>query len=739
VPSADTAKLVAQLLLDDRQFTGAIKRATDSVGKLEKTSDRAYRAGTQIGTGLKNAGRLAAGGAAFLVANIGLGLNSLVELEQQTAQTNAVIKSTGGVAGVTADDVGRLAEKYEALNATIGDETIRESQNLLLTFTNVRKEAFEPALQAILDMNTALGRGPEGLTQTTTMVAKALQDPVRGLTALRRVGVNFTKDQEAQIKAMVEANDVLGAQRFILAELNTEYGGSFLAQGDTTAGKVAKFKDAIEDLQRSLAEALLPALGNVADALSTTLQDPAVIQGVKDIGVAIAGMFSKENLQAAGDTIRGTFNTIREAAPGIIAVGQQIAGVVKGAVDVFRSLPPDLQKLLVGAVAVNKLTGGLVTNLVGGGVEALFGKLRGATPATPMFVRDVGKVLPGMPGTGGGPGAGLGAVGKMFLVGEAIGLALLVNEVRNGIADGNTETARQITDSTQSFVGENKLTRDQLVSALAAVDKGIADISSNPLNALVQGEALTELQKSREILAQRLAAIETNTGVAATNTAHANVNPNQYPAPIGPPVPADIKPVYTGPNLQGALTAIAGLSELDTILQRGIEEGYRPIGEDSATTAAAVLATLKKNEAREASNLSPVANAIRDQRTAYMTQATEIGKVGSKIDRQANDARTAYQTQATGLSQIRDTLALARADAAANYMSQATGLANTAAAAQRTATETAIMRATLDRKDFSVNVPVTVNPRVYINSRQVSSTTTRTRIVARAGQAAIPS
>jgi hypothetical protein len=122
-----------------------------------------------------------------------------------------------------------------------------------------------------------------------------------------------------------------------------------------------------------------------------------------------------------------------------------------------------------------------------------------------------------------------------------------------------------------------------------------------------------------------------------------------------------------------------------------------------------------------------------------MTQATEIGKVGSKIDRQANDARTAYQTQATGLAQIRDTLALARADAAANYMSQATGLANTAAAAQRTATETAIMRATLDRKDFSVNVPVTVNPRVYINSRQVSSTTTRTRIVARAGQAAIPS
>ncbi len=312
----ETAELVAHLSLKD-DFTGKTKRAIGAVGNLERAfnSPRLRQAGSQIGTGIRNASIIAAGGIAILATQVKAGLDSLIELETLGAQTNAVIKSTGGVAGVSAKEVRTLAEQMESLNATIDDKVIQNAENLLLTFTDVRKEAFEPALAAILDMNAALGGGEEGLQSVTIQVGKALQDPIRGLTALRRVGVNFAKDQEKQIKALVETGDVMGAQKIILAELNREFGGSFMAQGDTTAGRVAKFQDAVEDLQKALATALLPTIGKIADKLSAFLAKPETIAAVETLGDEIGRLFSDENIGKAGDILKGAFDTIRDVLP----------------------------------------------------------------------------------------------------------------------------------------------------------------------------------------------------------------------------------------------------------------------------------------------------------------------------------------------------------------------------------------------------------------------------------------
>jgi hypothetical protein len=424
----EVQELVARLRLKD-DMTGPLRKVRAGVLGVQNVinSPRFQKGVAQIGTGIRNSAAIAGVGLALLTTQVAAGLNSLIELEKQTAQTNAVIKSTGGIAGITAEDVRRLSEEYESLNATVGDETIREAQNLLLTFTNVRKEAFEPALAAILDMNTAMGKGPDGLQSTVIAVGKALNDPIRGITALRRVGVQFTKDQEAQIKALVETNDVYGAQQIILAELNKEFGGSFLAQGDTTAGKVAKFRDAIEDLQRSLATALLPAIGKVADALSDFLQRPDVIKGAEDLGKAIGDLFNDENLAAGGRIFSEVFEAARAAAPTIAAAAKITGEVVKTAVSLFRSLPPELQRIAIGAFAINKLTGGLVTNLASGLIGGVLKQLvsgvvnvRGAT----VIVQ--GGVVPGgagavpVGGAGGGKLAGaLSVVSKVFLVGMA--------------------------------------------------------------------------------------------------------------------------------------------------------------------------------------------------------------------------------------------------------------------------------------------------------------------------------
>jgi len=47
---------------------------------------------------------------------------------------------------------------------------------------------------------------------------------------LTRVGVVFTQAQKDQITALMKSGDTIGAQKVILAELNTEFGAGFVGR-----------------------------------------------------------------------------------------------------------------------------------------------------------------------------------------------------------------------------------------------------------------------------------------------------------------------------------------------------------------------------------------------------------------------------------------------------------------------------------------------------------------------------
>lgn len=416
---AETANLVVKLSLAGN-YGRQVKAAQSSFGKLgatlQKTEGRAYKAGQQIGTGIKRAAGLAAVGVGILSSQVYMGLQSLIKLEEATAQTDAVIKSTGGTAGITASKVRELAESYEALNATVGDETIQAGENLLLTFTQVGKEAFEPALRAALDLSTALGTD---LDSAITTVGKALSDPAKAMAKLRRQGIVLTKAEEKQIQAHLDNNDALGAQQVILAALDKRYGGSFLAKGQTTAGKVAKFTDSIEDLQRALAGALLPAIGNVADELTKFLSDPQTVRDFEELGREIGKLFSPENIRNGISALKDGFNFLK-------GVAGPIADVIGTAVRAFTNLPPDIQKLLVGGFAANKLTGGLVTNIAGG----IFGALKAMTVQAAVVNVNGGVVNGGgIPGAGGAGGSGaLGLLGATGIAAAIVAAAVPIGE-----------------------------------------------------------------------------------------------------------------------------------------------------------------------------------------------------------------------------------------------------------------------------------------------------------------------
>jgi hypothetical protein len=103
------------------------------------------------------------------------------------------------------------------------------------------------------------------MKSSAIQVGKALNDPINGLTSLKRVGVQFTDEQTHMIEQMVNHNNLLGAQKIILGELTAEFGGSAAAQA-TASGKM---KVALDNLAETVGGLLAPAL----TALLLALQD----------------------------------------------------------------------------------------------------------------------------------------------------------------------------------------------------------------------------------------------------------------------------------------------------------------------------------------------------------------------------------------------------------------------------------------------------------------------------------
>lgn len=190
------------------------------------------------------------------------------ESRRVLAETDQAIKATGGAANVSAKDVQKLADSLSRKTG-IDDEQIQSASNMLLTFKGVANQVgdgndvFNQATKATLDLSKQFG----GLDASAVQIGKALNDPIAGVSALSRVGVQFTDQQKDQIKAMVEVGDTLGAQKIILGEINSQVGG----QAEAQATAADKLKVVWGNLREELGARLLPIVDKVATFLADKL------------------------------------------------------------------------------------------------------------------------------------------------------------------------------------------------------------------------------------------------------------------------------------------------------------------------------------------------------------------------------------------------------------------------------------------------------------------------------------
>lgn len=275
--TATLADAYVRVRADMKPAAADVKKGLTDAG--EKAGREAgKKAGDGFVGGLLKATAALAG--AHVVVDFFKGMvDEATEANKTGAQTTAVLKSTGSQAHITADQVGNLAT---AISNKIGvdDEAIQANENLLLTFTRVRNEVgrgndvFNRATQDISDMSAALGTaGPAAAIQ----LGKALNDPIKGITALSRAGVSFTEGQKKQIATMVKNKDLLGAQKIILKEVEKEFGGS--AAAIATPGE--KMRVAWGNLQETLGLKLMPWLAKLEDWVTVAI--PKILDFVNGV------------------------------------------------------------------------------------------------------------------------------------------------------------------------------------------------------------------------------------------------------------------------------------------------------------------------------------------------------------------------------------------------------------------------------------------------------------------------
>ena len=365
---SDLKELVVKLVADASGYDRGTKKAVEDNEKIKKSSGGlkdgflkgAAGALGFIGTAIGVSSVSAAIG--FVTDAIGGTIEAASESQAVMAQTNNVLQSTHGISGQTAQSISDLAGKYQLLTG-IDDEAVQGAENMIATFTNIRGNVFPQTTKAVLDMATAMNGGAvpsaEQLRQTAIQVGKALNDPVQGVQALQRVGVKLSATQMDQVKHFMAVGDVASAQKVILGELSTEFGGAAEAAGGTFAGKLATAKGELQNVQEAIGGALLPVLTKLLNAVAPIVaqfaaQLPGAIQTVQTqitpfvakIGDLIGNLTKNKPLM---DGLQSAFANLKPLiGPVLIALGILTAisfaplailiGVILGIVLVLKKL-----------------------------------------------------------------------------------------------------------------------------------------------------------------------------------------------------------------------------------------------------------------------------------------------------------------------------------------------------------------------------------------------------------------
>jgi hypothetical protein len=296
---------------------GGVRQAEKAFGALKGNLAQAGKVIAGVGVALTG----------LAVAGVGL-----AKIGEEAATSNARITKIAESMGLFGAEAGAVSKRLQdlakqtALSTGVDIDSIKATQAKMLTFKELAKSAnvvggeFDRATKAAINL-AAAGFG-EAETNAVQL-GKALQDPIKGITALARSGVTFTDQEKAKIKTLVESNKTLEAQQLILSAIETQVGGV----AEATANASDKINQAFKIFGQELGVLLLPVFEKITSAISEKLL-PRLEQVLPKVVATITDALDKVDFDKLADDIGNSIGWLVENGATILKVAGYIAAFV---------------------------------------------------------------------------------------------------------------------------------------------------------------------------------------------------------------------------------------------------------------------------------------------------------------------------------------------------------------------------------------------------------------------------
>jgi len=348
--ASNLATIRVELIANAQKFKTSLDKASTSLKKVDKSALKTGKGASKLQAKMRDvagsiaavqgplgpvAGRLNAIGAimgrvslkglamtgAFVA--VGFALTKLIRnvtaVQTQMLKLEGILKATGSAAGLSLSEIENLSTEIGV--ATLASTSkVRDAAGIMLTFKSITGDAFKDALRLAQDL-AEVGFGD--LKMGATQLGKALEDPIVGLGALRRVGVSFTDAQKEMIKVLTMTGRKAEAQRIILDALDQQVGGAGVKAATGLAGAVDSLREKLDiffersKLGVAIVNGLTTSINFLADAFGsvdieakklTTLRQ--VTDEIKSIKAEMATLNTEDEI--GSDLNEGTLTKDQE-------------------------------------------------------------------------------------------------------------------------------------------------------------------------------------------------------------------------------------------------------------------------------------------------------------------------------------------------------------------------------------------------------------------------------------------
>ncbi|MBF8755520.1 phage tail length tape measure family protein [Pseudomonas guariconensis] len=281
---------------------------------LKKITDTSQVAGGQLATfgghldglvsGIQGVG-IAAGVSAAVIgaalSTIAFGLANISDDERKLGRLEALLKSTGGAAGFSAQQLADFASEKE--KATLFDGgAIQDASGALLGFTSIVGDMHKKVLSLAIDMAEVMGGEVRG---QVVSLGKAFEDPINGLASLSKQGVKFTDEQKELIATLIDSGEQLKAQDVLYEALKEQLGeGAAEGANNSLSGRMKNARLALKDLAVEFTNFTNAPSASAAGLDVFTEKAGWLVEKLKDLSPAIDAVKQKMLLTEQAQLIK---------------------------------------------------------------------------------------------------------------------------------------------------------------------------------------------------------------------------------------------------------------------------------------------------------------------------------------------------------------------------------------------------------------------------------------------------